>query len=76
MPVPNNLSAIQKALEDGGVEFIEGTRGICGEGVRWKWREDTDDETETPGAPDAGAGQHAALAGDETTEDIEGDPEG
>lgn len=34
-PVPNNLAAIQKALEEGGIEFIPKNANCTGVGVRF-----------------------------------------
>jgi transcriptional regulator with XRE-family HTH domain len=37
-PIPNNVNAIQRALEIGGAEFTAEVEGVCGAGVRMCWR--------------------------------------
>ena len=37
-PVVGTLDAIRRALERGGVEFTGDVAGVCGAGVRLRWR--------------------------------------
>lgn len=48
VPVANNLSAIVRALEAAGIEFIPENGG--GAGVRWRDRANTADEGKSPDA--------------------------